>query len=188
MFLDGPGPFELPGGVVGGEHALQAGPGPVGEGVGATQQEAPVRPCRVDQPAATCVTFTHEALPHPGQGVVGELDQVERIDADRGVGQVLAHGLAERRGRVDRHHLDLVTPSNRPGPQPLADGVAVTPVDHPQHPPGVQVEERGHPRLVASPRSVGPTVVAHGSVPVLIDPQPAHHHRVNAGEKQRDRS
>lgn len=48
------------------------------------------------------------------------------MHAHRGVRQALTASIAGRRGRVDRYHLDPVTPSSAPGLQPLADAVAVT--------------------------------------------------------------
>ena len=45
-----------------------------------------------------------------GQRVVTKLDQVERVDADRGPRKVREHGLAERGGQIDRDDLNPEEP------------------------------------------------------------------------------
>ena len=108
---------------------------------------------------------------------------MERIDADRGGRQVLAQRLAERRRRVDRHHLHGLPPGHRAGGQPGANAGGVTAVDHAEHPAAVGVDQSGHPRLVAPPAAVLVAEEAHRAVAVLIDAQPAHQHVVGVGDQ-----
>jgi hypothetical protein len=49
-----------------------------------------------------------------GHDVVGDFDQVERVDADRRVRQLFAQRVRERGRRVDRDDLDGVSPAATP--------------------------------------------------------------------------
>jgi hypothetical protein len=88
------------------EEPLQPGHACCGEGVAAAQQQLAVCPRRVFQPAAAALLLARDALPDGRDGVVGKLDQVERIDGDGGTRQLLAQRLAERGRWVDRDDLD----------------------------------------------------------------------------------
>ena len=56
------------------------------------------------------VDLVGEALPDPGQALVAQLDEVERVDRDVGFRQAAGDGLLEHRGRVERYHGDTVSP------------------------------------------------------------------------------
>ena len=56
------------------------------------------------------VDLVGEALPDPGQALVAQLDEVERVDRDVGFRQAAGDGLLEHRGRVERYHSDTVSP------------------------------------------------------------------------------
>ena len=119
--------------------------------------------------------FLDEALPHPGQAQVRELDQVERIDRDLRVREAGGDRLLERCRRVDRHDGDAVPPRLAAGVQPAFDGGTVAAFDDPEHLPGGHVDYGGHPRLDSPPPvGVGVAEPADPSVAVLIDPQVAH--------------
>jgi len=162
------------GGVVDGEHPVEPGLGPGGEGVVAAEQQHPVRPRRVDQPAAALFPVPDQPLPHPGQHQVGQLDEVEPVDRDQRVRQLLGDGLAARRRRVDRDDLDPVPPRRAAGGQPAADRGGVAAVDDTQYLAAVSVHDRRHPRLDPPPAAVLVSVPADPPVAVLIDPDPAH--------------
>ena len=70
---------------------------------------------RSDAAPAALLLLAADTLAALGEGVVGELDQVERVDADRGPGQVLTQGLPERRRRIDRDDIDLLAPVQAAG-------------------------------------------------------------------------
>ena len=61
---------------------------------------------------------------HAGDGLVGQLHDVEMVDHQGGVRQVLAHGGPVGRAHVDRHHRHAVAPGlgacGQPGPGILA--------------------------------------------------------------------
>jgi hypothetical protein len=82
-----------------------------------------------------------QPLTDRGQGVVAELDQVERVDADGRSRQVGAQRLAERRGWIDRDNFHLVEPPGRPCREPGPDAGAVAAVDHTQHLPRGDVDD-----------------------------------------------
>lgn len=75
LFLHRPGRGDLVGQVVAAERSLQAGQASSGEGVAGAQEQASVRPRRVDGAAAALLRLPADALADLGQGVVGELDQ-----------------------------------------------------------------------------------------------------------------
>ena len=58
-------------------------------------------------------------------------------------------------------------------------GYLVIAVDDPEDAAGVQVDDRRHPRLLPAPLAGGQPKVAVSAEAVLIDPDAAHHHRVD---------
>lgn len=98
---------------------------------------------------------------------------MEAVHGHGCAGQPHPQGLAERRGGVDRHGLDSEPPRQGTGEQPLPDACAVASVHDAQHLAGVQVHDRGHPRLDPLPRrGLVLAEPAHRSVAVLVDPEP----------------
>lgn len=100
---------------------------------------------------------------------------MKRIYADSGAGKPHPQGLAKRRRRIDRDHLDAEPPLQRTGFQPVPDTGAVLPIDYAKDLPGIQIHDGRHPGLEPLP-GLGFRVLeeAHGPGPVLID---AQHHR-----------
>lgn len=86
-----------------------------------------------------------EPLPDFGEHVVAELDQVKRVDRDRGAWEQHSQGLAERRRRVDRDELHAQAQLERTGEQPVADALAVAAVHDSGDLSGVQIDDGGHP-------------------------------------------
>ena len=106
----------------------------LGEPLAAAQQPPPVRPGRVTGGAAAAQDLAGDPLPDPGDGLVGEPDQVEVIDDDDRVRQRLGDGGPVDRARVDGHVGDLVLPVLAAVIQPAGDGRAGPPGDLAEQP------------------------------------------------------
>jgi hypothetical protein len=82
----------------------------VGERFAGAQEQHRVRPGLVHGPAAAAPDLRGEVLACLGQGLVGQGDQVEMIDRDRGAGQPHPQCFPERGRRVDGDDLHAQAP------------------------------------------------------------------------------
>ena len=109
---------------------------------------------RAQQPASDPVeriagmaTVTERVLLDPAadliQGLVGEADQMEVVDDDRGVGQPAAHGGGVGLMRVDDDVFDPVPPGLGLGGEPGGDGVLGAAFEHVDGVAGVEVHDVG---------------------------------------------
>lgn len=78
------GRAECLGGIVCGEHSAEPVARPVRGRVPGAQEQPTVGPDRVDGASSPAVDLLGQALPDFGEHVVAKLDQVERVDGDRG--------------------------------------------------------------------------------------------------------
>ncbi|MCU1566819.1 MAG: hypothetical protein JWQ56_1756 [Pseudarthrobacter sp.] len=127
-----------------------------------------------------------EPLPDLGEHVVAELDQVKRVDRDRGAWKPHPQGLAERRRGVDGDDLHTQAPLKRPGEEPVSDAFTVAAVHDSQDLSGVQIDDGGHPGFVAFP-SLGDWVAEepHRPVAVLTNAEHPRCQGINIRQRQR---
>jgi len=145
------------------------------------QQSAAVGPFRVVFAATPAVGVEGDPTPHRGECVVGELDQMEVVDDQHGVGEQVAGDRGGVGGRRVDHHV------GDPGPegltlavQPLADRRTGAPFDLSEQALITgEIDEAGVPGVGAHPAATdlvaGPARLAAAG---LVDAQHRHRRRV----------
>jgi hypothetical protein len=111
-----------------------------------------VRPRLVDGSAAAALDLLGEVLPGLGHRLVGQRDQVEVINRDRGARKPHPQRLPERSRRIDGHDLHSQPPVQGPGEEPVPDTLMVPAVNHAKDLARIEVHNGCHPWLEPRPR------------------------------------
>lgn len=142
-FFDVPGGGDVPAGVAGGQTGLQTGAPPPARGVRWRSAGAADAIQRVVFAAAVAERFLLDAAADFVDDGVGQLDGVEVIDHEHGVGQPGLDGVDIAPVRVDGDHADVVAPALAASGQPARHRCGGAVFDDIQQPAGGHVDQPG---------------------------------------------